>query len=131
MIKIKIKLYRDRRSVGQFVLVSGPISPMNSAIQPKVTSVQGGIFNVTIGKAAWEACSATWNLGTNSAFAQGPKNATEKLNRIDRSQELTSSQQSGIKSASPNISPYLPCFFLFFFPHKLLLTIIFICVQFG
>jgi hypothetical protein len=24
-------------------------------------------INVTVGKAAWEACGATWNLGTNSA----------------------------------------------------------------
>jgi hypothetical protein len=41
-------------------------------MQPKVkvTLVQGEIFNVTIGRAAWEACSATWNLGTNSAFAE-------------------------------------------------------------
>jgi hypothetical protein len=35
---------------------------MNRVIQPKVkvkvTLVQGDIFNVTIGKAAWEACSA-------------------------------------------------------------------------
>jgi hypothetical protein len=47
---------------------------MNRVIQPKVkvTSVQGEIFNVTIGRAAWEASSAMWNLGTNSAFALGP-----------------------------------------------------------
>jgi hypothetical protein len=32
--------------------------------------VQYVISNITIGKAAWEACCATWNLGTNSAFQQ-------------------------------------------------------------
>jgi hypothetical protein len=35
-------------------------------IQPKVkvevTLVQGEIFNVTIGTAAWEACSTTWDF---------------------------------------------------------------------
>jgi hypothetical protein len=31
--------------------------------------VQCEISNITTGRAAWEACSATWNLGTNSAFA--------------------------------------------------------------
>jgi hypothetical protein len=34
----------------------------------QVTLVQCEISNATIGRAAWEACSATWNLGTNSAF---------------------------------------------------------------
>jgi hypothetical protein len=54
---------------------------MNRVIQPKVkvTLVQGEIFNVTIGRAAWEACSAMWNLGTNSAFALGPRKTTENL----------------------------------------------------
>jgi hypothetical protein len=28
----------------------------------------GEIFNVTIGRAACKACSATWNFGTNSAY---------------------------------------------------------------
>jgi hypothetical protein len=35
--------------------------------------------NVTIGRAACEACNAIWNLGTNSAFALGPRKTTEKL----------------------------------------------------
>jgi hypothetical protein len=34
-------------------------------------------FNVTIGRAACEACSATWNLGTKSAFALGPRKTKE------------------------------------------------------
>jgi hypothetical protein len=29
--------------------------------------------------AAWEACSATWNLGTNSAFALGPRKTLIEL----------------------------------------------------
>jgi hypothetical protein len=55
--------------------ILSPISPMNRVIQHKVkvTLVQGKMFNVTIGTAEWEACSATWNLGTNSVFALGPR----------------------------------------------------------
>jgi hypothetical protein len=34
---------------------------------------------VAIGRAACEACGATWNLGTNSAFALGPRKTTENL----------------------------------------------------
>jgi hypothetical protein len=43
----------------------------------------------SIGRAAWEACSATWNLGTNSAFALGLRKTTENLNRVGQSQDLT------------------------------------------
>jgi hypothetical protein len=35
-----------------------------------------------------EACSATWNLGTNSTFALGPRKTTENLDRVGRSQDL-------------------------------------------
>jgi hypothetical protein len=59
-----------------------------SKSEVKVTLVQGEIFNVIIGRAAWEACSATWNLGTNSAFALGPRKTTEILDRVGRSQDL-------------------------------------------
>jgi hypothetical protein len=63
--------------------------------------VQGETFNVTIGWSAWEAYSATWNLGTNSAFALGPrKTLIELAGRRTFRLKLTSSQQSGIKSAS-------------------------------
>jgi hypothetical protein len=67
---------------------------MNWVIQPEVKVKSqsyvgvGRIFIVTIGRAAWEACSATWNLGTNSAFALGPRKTTENLDRIGRSQDL-------------------------------------------
>jgi hypothetical protein len=65
---------------------------MNRVVQPKVKSQShvsvGEILNVTIGRAAWEACSATWNLGTNSAFALGPKKPTENLNPVGWSQDL-------------------------------------------
>jgi hypothetical protein len=54
----------------------------------KVTLVQGEIFNVTILRAACEACSATWNLGTNSTFALEPRKTTENLDRVGRSQDL-------------------------------------------
>jgi hypothetical protein len=32
-----------------------------------------------VGRAACEACSATWNLATESAFALGPVKTTAKL----------------------------------------------------
>jgi hypothetical protein len=38
--------------------------------------------------AAWEAYSATWNLGTNSAFALGPRKTTKNLDRVGRLQDL-------------------------------------------
>jgi hypothetical protein len=50
--------------------------------------MQCDISNATIGRAAWEACSATWNLGTNSAFALGPRKITENLDLVGRSQDL-------------------------------------------
>jgi hypothetical protein len=43
---------------------------------------------VTIGRAACGACSAAWDLGTNSAFALGPRKSTESLDRVGRSQDL-------------------------------------------
>jgi hypothetical protein len=67
---------------------------MNRVIQPKVkvksqSHVSAGRnFNATIGRAEWEACSATWNLGTNSAFSLGPRKTTENLDRVSRSQDL-------------------------------------------
>jgi hypothetical protein len=39
----------------------------------------GRNFNITVGRATWEACSAAWNLGTNSALAVGPRKTTENL----------------------------------------------------
>jgi hypothetical protein len=42
----------------------------------------GGNFDVTTGRAACEASSATWNLGTNTLFALGPRKTTENLNRV-------------------------------------------------
>jgi positive regulator of sigma E activity len=44
--------------------------------------------DVTIGRAACEACSATWNCGTNSAVALGPRKSMENLDRVSRSQDL-------------------------------------------
>jgi hypothetical protein len=48
----------------------------------------GRNFDVTIGRATRKACSATWNLGTDSPFALEPRNTTENLNQVDRSQDL-------------------------------------------
>jgi hypothetical protein len=35
-----------------------------------------------MGRAACEACSATWSLDTNSAFALGSRKTTENLDRV-------------------------------------------------
>jgi hypothetical protein len=43
---------------------------------------------VTIGRAAWESCSAMCNLGTTSTFVLGPRKTTENLDRVGRSQDL-------------------------------------------
>jgi hypothetical protein len=44
-------------------------------------------FDVTIRRAACEASSSTWNLGTNSVFAPGPRKTKENLDRVGRAQE--------------------------------------------
>jgi hypothetical protein len=46
-------------------------------------------FDVTIGRVACEASSATWNLGTNSAFAVGPRKTTENLDHVGQLQDLS------------------------------------------
>jgi hypothetical protein len=51
-------------------------------------AILGRTFDVTDGRAACEACSATWNLGTNSASALGSSKTTENLARVGRSQDL-------------------------------------------
>jgi hypothetical protein len=44
----------------------------------------GRSFHVTIGKAACEACCATWNLCTNSVFTLGPRKTTGNPDRFGR-----------------------------------------------
>jgi hypothetical protein len=48
-----------------------------------------------------EACSATWNLGTNSAYALVLRKTTENLNRVCRSQDLPD---------VPNLESQVPVF---------------------
>jgi hypothetical protein len=76
--------------LGPYFTVSSETPPTWRARSPyfEVTLVQCKISNITIGRAAWEAYSATWNLGTNSAFALGPRKTTENLDRVGRSQDL-------------------------------------------
>jgi hypothetical protein len=45
-------------------------------------ATSGRNCDVTVWRAACEACSATCNLGTNSAFALGPRKPTENLDRF-------------------------------------------------
>jgi hypothetical protein len=51
-------------------------------------TILGRNFYVTNGSAACEASSATWNLGTNSAFALRSSKTTENLDRVGRSLDL-------------------------------------------
>jgi hypothetical protein len=105
-----------------------PISPLNKVIQPKVKImlVQGKIFNVTIGRAAWEACSATWNLGTNSAFALGPRKTTENLDWVVPSQDLQDANwllanSSALNPRTLTLVPNLCCcVFLYIYKLKLI-----------
>jgi hypothetical protein len=93
------------------------------------------MFDVTIGRAACEACSATWNLGTNSVFALGPKKTMENLDRVDRSQDLPDG--NWLLASSPALNTRaltlvhiwaVFSFFLFslifFFSHKWFFTIV-------
>jgi hypothetical protein len=104
---------------------------MNRVIQPKVkvTLVQGETFNVTIGRAAWEACSATWNLGTNSAFALGPRNTTENLDRVGRPHDLSDVNYPGLNPWTLTLVPNLCCcfFFVSFFPPTSCFIQLFVC----
>jgi hypothetical protein len=45
-------------------------------------AILGRKFDVTNGRAAYEASSKTWNLGTNSAFVLGLRKTTENLDRV-------------------------------------------------
>jgi hypothetical protein len=69
----------------------------------KATLVQGEVFYVTIGRAAWEACSAMWNLGTNSVFALGPRKTTENLVQVGRSHDPPDANQLLASSPAPNL----------------------------
>jgi hypothetical protein len=88
--KVKVTL---RPMDSQYVLVSSPLG-IKGVPSKRVSSrnqekyIKANFFNVIIRRAAYEACSATWNLGTNSAFALGPRKITENLDRVGRSQDV-------------------------------------------
>jgi hypothetical protein len=50
--------------------------------------LHNGVILTNIGRTACESSSATWNSGTNSAFALGSRKTTENLDRVCRSQDL-------------------------------------------
>jgi hypothetical protein len=75
----------------------------------------GRNFSVTVGRAAWEACCTTWNLGTNSASQD--RRLKIHCFKTDRTDDITlrnhnlvthMSYQS-IKDVSTNISIMLFC----------------------
>jgi hypothetical protein len=110
---------------------------------PTVKSVQGDIVNVTIGRAAWEACSATGDLGTNTASALGPTKTTENLDRVGRTQDLPNA--NWLLTGSPGLYPrnltlvpnlrccdFLSCLIIFsFYPEQVSFTIICMCIWLG
>jgi hypothetical protein len=44
--------------------------------------VVGNDFGTDFGRAAHEASSETWNLGTNPEFVQGPRNSAKNLEAL-------------------------------------------------
>jgi hypothetical protein len=80
-------------------------------------STSGGLYewwkvDVNIGKSAWDICSATWNLSTNSTLAPRPMKILEKLGYIARSQVLQGAYwllacRPAFKYRNPNGSPYV------------------------
>jgi hypothetical protein len=75
-------------------------------------------WKVNIWRAAWEACSTTWNFGTNSAFALGPRKTTGNLDRIGRSQDLPDANwllasSPALNTRALTLFPYLwSCFII-------------------
>jgi hypothetical protein len=105
--KVKVTLWP---TINQYVLVPSPLGITGVPsewiwIQHQDWYTKAKFFYVTIGRAACEACSATWNLGTNSAFALGPRKA--------RSPALNMWALTLLLLLLPALSLYL--FFFFFF----------------
>jgi hypothetical protein len=73
----KSKSRYDLRAVTQHVLVPGPRGFRGVHPNEFQFDIRRGtyceILYATIERAACEVCSATWNLGTNSAFGLGPR----------------------------------------------------------
>lgn len=44
-------------------------------------------LDINIRRAAFEACSARWKLGTNSKFGVGPRKITTNLNKTVQTQQ--------------------------------------------
>jgi hypothetical protein len=80
-------------------------------------ATEGRNFDVNIGRAAWESCSATWNLGTNSAFALRAEENHGKPWSSATSQDLPDTcwllaSSPAFKPTSPNCNPCLWCCFI-------------------
>jgi hypothetical protein len=89
----KSKSRYDRRPVNQYVLVPSPLGIKGVPsewilIQHQDWYIKETFFYITIGRAACEACSATWSMSTNLAFVLGPRKTTENLDLVGRSQDL-------------------------------------------
>jgi hypothetical protein len=76
---------------------------------------QDEILVLPLGGAACEACSATWNLVTNSAFAPGLSKTMENLDRVGPSQDFPDA--NWLLASSPALSTrtltLLPIWLLF------------------
>jgi hypothetical protein len=91
MVQSRVKVTL-RPTVNQYVLVPSPSGSREAAFKLNLIRhwegyIRPKLGNVTIWRAAYEECSATWNLGRNSAL--GPRKIAENLGRVGWSQDLT------------------------------------------
>jgi hypothetical protein len=68
----KSKSRYDRRSVSQYVLVPSPRG-FRRAPKEFQSDIKATFLKLSFGGLHIKHCSATWNLGTNSEFALGPR----------------------------------------------------------
>jgi hypothetical protein len=96
MVKSKVKSMLKSKSLG---IKGVPSEKLQFGIR------KAKFFYVTIGGAAWEACSATWNLDTSSAFALGQRKTMENLDRVGLSQDFPDANWLLASSPALNTSP--------------------------
>jgi hypothetical protein len=84
-----------------------------------------------MGRAACEACSATWSLGTNSAFALGSRKTTENLDRVGRSQELLDASSPALNTRTLTVDPVWLLLYLEKSLHICIYRFFFSCSYFG
>jgi hypothetical protein len=120
----KSKSRYDQRSVNQYVLVSSPRGYRGAPSERiSIRHQEGGILRRNLSCYHWEGFmwSMQFNveLGTNSAFALGPRKTVENLARVGWSQDLPNA--NWLLASSPALNTraltLVPiCTFFLFFP---------------